>query len=270
MTAGRRCPRRGGRPASAAIARGSKQSCVVMYAANGALSRSAPRAAVVRDVGVAVAGSTGSRSSARRGPASAIARRSDSPSRKSPGSVGVAADDERVIEPASAEPRQQRRRGARGRGPSAPRGAGTASKPAACELGSPGPRWPRSPCPATPSPRRVAPGGSGRDLVADALERACSSNVGSRARARAPPAPGRPSPRRVAAPPRHQTSESGKAALRCVDVLEQRLVDAGVDRRRLVLGEHPLPDRVRALRASRGEPSSSHCSKLLLSAVSER
>jgi hypothetical protein len=42
-----------------------------------------------------------------------------------------------------------------------------------------------------------------------------------------------------------------------------------VQRRCLVLGEHPLPDRVRALAAS-SAPSSLHCSKELLSATSDR
>src|SRR5512146_2271586 len=40
----------------------------------------------------------------------------------------------------------------------------------------------------------------------------------------------------------------GHRRLATGDELEQRLVDRGVDRRRLEVGQHPLPDRVRALR----------------------
>ena len=43
---------------------------------------------------------------------------------------------------------------------------------------------------------------------------------------------------------------------------------AGVDRRRLVLGEHPLPDARWRAGPRRATPSSCHCSKLLLSATS--
>ena len=66
-----------------------------------------------------------------------------------------------------------------------------------------------------------------------------------------------------------QANSSGISARRAGDELAQLLVDGVVDRRRLVGGEALLPDAVGALGGVE-RPSSSHCSKLALSAVSER
>src|SRR4029078_7603922 len=69
---------------------------------------------------------------------------------------------------------------------------------------------------------------------------------GPRARARGPPLLRRRAAARGRAA-RPSDVRVGEARLALRDELEEGVVDAGVDRWRLVLGEHPLPDLVRAL-----------------------
>ena len=97
----------------------------------------------------------------------------------------------------------------------------------------------------------VAPAGRCGGLVERVLERHQLERRVARGRAATAPRRRGVSRESAAERARAQTSESGIDALRFDDELEERLVDRGVDRRRLVLGEHPLPDRVGALRPRR-------------------
>src|SRR5207249_2119644 len=96
-----------------------------------------------------------------------------------------------------------------------------------------------------------------RDVCSSAFLSGISSNVGSE-RTRASAALSVPASRALALPLPRATEATtwrtrsdvgvGEGGFPLGDVLVERLVDAWVDRGRLVLGEHPLPDLVGALR----------------------
>ena len=264
-----RCPRPGGRRATSRSRPGRSRAGSSCSSRTAALARSASRSGAVGDERVAlrVAGDpdlarAGGRSRPSR--AAATAR---------PGS-----------RPAPSRRRRRRRRGRRRRPRARRRGrarwarsriiraerCGTARKPAAwsCSHSATVASIPLAGEAVTDT---VAPGGRNAAWSMAFLS-GMSSNVGARERRR--PAPrARPASQRRAAPEEHghlRRPSPGIDGLAPGDEVEQRLVDARVD------AAAPRTRRASASRSRwpaarrRAQPSSSHCSKLLLSAISER